>query len=657
MILYRNARIKYVEPSEQTREVGNADGSFDLTFSSEEPYRRWFGDEILSHKKADVDLSRLNDSAAVLVDHFSDQIGVVKKARIKGKRGHANIKFGNTQLAKDVKKDVQEGIRKNVSVGYVVKSMEKVGEVDGVSSYRVNSWQPLEVSIVAVAADPTIGVGRGLDDDEADLKALLNKADSDYSKRQEVQLEADTPDSIQDDVSSMVEITSRNQDGSYEGVRISNTTNLKGNNEMSETLKVDPAELEKARNEAKGEQRNLLGKMQKAAGEKFAGIALKSFTDGDNLAEFAQKLIAAHNKNADDVLNAAEKAPSQQIELNEKELKQYCFATGLKAVYNGEKSFETDISEQIRNDNSSLGLGGGQRSFSVPMNIQAAVKAYNAQKTMNATTGSEGGFTVETEVLPMIDILRNMAVLNQLGIRELNGLQGNLSIPRKITASVAAFLAETAGLSATDLAFNQLLLSPKRIGSQVNYSKQLLLQSNEAINSLVTGDMGETLALEIDNQGLQGDGTGSTPTGIVNTSGVGNVTFTTTATWPKVVEFETTTATANALRDAINYVTTPAVKGAWKTIVKESGQAIYLWGDGDQVNGYPGWASNQVAGNLVIFGNFRDLILANWGVLDITVDDITLANQAEIRVIANHFIDFGVRQAASFTVSTDAGNL
>lgn len=150
---YRSAVIQSGKINEENRTV-------DISFSSEQPVNRWYGNEILGHKSSEVDLTRLNDSAAVLVDHHGDQVGVVEKAQVKLKKGLAQIRFGAGVRASEVFKDIVDGIRKNVSVGYAVREMKLVEEKDKKQTFRATLWEPLELSIVSVPADQTVGVGR-----------------------------------------------------------------------------------------------------------------------------------------------------------------------------------------------------------------------------------------------------------------------------------------------------------------------------------------------------------------------------------------------------------------------------------------------------------------------------------------------------------------
>lgn len=139
-----------------------------LSFSSEEPYARWWGVEILSHNEGAVDLERLNSIGVVLFNHKADNIiGRVERAWVENGRGEAEIAFDDDDYLSFVRDKVQSGTLKGVSVGYVVDSWEEVqpgkksadGRFTGPCDIALR-WCPYEISIVSVPADPTVGVGR-----------------------------------------------------------------------------------------------------------------------------------------------------------------------------------------------------------------------------------------------------------------------------------------------------------------------------------------------------------------------------------------------------------------------------------------------------------------------------------------------------------------
>ena len=150
------------------------DRTVELAFSSEAPVQRWFGTEVLDHSAGSCDLTRLNNGGALLDNHDTDeQIGVViPGTAIIGvdRIGRATVKFSRSQEGQDKLQDVLDGIISNVSVGYQIKQMVETtttdadGDEDTVC--RVTNWIPLEISLVAIPADPTVGVGRSAGADE-----------------------------------------------------------------------------------------------------------------------------------------------------------------------------------------------------------------------------------------------------------------------------------------------------------------------------------------------------------------------------------------------------------------------------------------------------------------------------------------------------------
>lgn len=141
---------------------------FILSFSSEEPYERWFGTEILSHAEESVNLERLNSIGVVLYNHNREKvIGKILRAWLENERGMAEIEFDSDEESETIYQKVKSGTLKGVSVGYRVNAWEEVlankksadGKFSGPCSIA-RDWTPYEISIVSIPADPTVGVGR-----------------------------------------------------------------------------------------------------------------------------------------------------------------------------------------------------------------------------------------------------------------------------------------------------------------------------------------------------------------------------------------------------------------------------------------------------------------------------------------------------------------
>lgn len=147
----------------------------ELSFSSEMPYGRWFGNEILCHDEECINLERFNNGlGTALFNHDRDAVvGHVEKVWIEDNRGKALVRFDEDEKSDMIFKKVQSGTLQGVSVGYSIKRYEVLDDKDSVSSngrfkgpdtYVVTDWEPLEISIVSVPADPTVGVGRSAEE-------------------------------------------------------------------------------------------------------------------------------------------------------------------------------------------------------------------------------------------------------------------------------------------------------------------------------------------------------------------------------------------------------------------------------------------------------------------------------------------------------------
>lgn len=141
---------------------------FIISFSSEEPYTRWWGNEILDHSEGAVDLTRLNEIGCLLFNHDRDEvIGRINRAWIENRRGMAEVEFDTDEKSDVIYKKVARGTLKGVSVGYRIDVMEEVepnkqstdGRFTGPADIA-RRWTPFEISIVSVPADATVGVGR-----------------------------------------------------------------------------------------------------------------------------------------------------------------------------------------------------------------------------------------------------------------------------------------------------------------------------------------------------------------------------------------------------------------------------------------------------------------------------------------------------------------
>ena len=169
---------------------------FILSFSSEVPYERWWGVEILSHKEGAIDLTRLNSIGCMLYNHNRDKvIGKILRAWIENDRGCAEVEFDEDAESDLIYQKVKNETLKGVSVGYCVNAWEEVMAGKKSSDGRftgpceiATSWEPYEISIVSVPADPTVGVGRSHEEEQGNPAEETKGVSSFYYDEKQLQI-------------------------------------------------------------------------------------------------------------------------------------------------------------------------------------------------------------------------------------------------------------------------------------------------------------------------------------------------------------------------------------------------------------------------------------------------------------------------------------
>lgn len=175
----------------------------ELSFSSETPYGRWFGDEILCHDEECINLERFNNGlGTVLFNHDRDAVvGHIEKVWLEDNRGKALARFDTDEQSETIFQKVQSGTLQGVSVGYAIYRYEVLEDEDTKSTngrfngpaYVVTDWEPLEISIVSVPADPTVGVGRSAEEIHTSIDTQEDNTRMDQEKTLEVQEVKSTP--------------------------------------------------------------------------------------------------------------------------------------------------------------------------------------------------------------------------------------------------------------------------------------------------------------------------------------------------------------------------------------------------------------------------------------------------------------------------------
>lgn len=643
--------------------IDEAKRTVEMSCSSELAVERWFGFEILDHAPESVDLSRLNAGGALLVMHdMRDQIGVVESASVKDRKLRAVVRFGKSARAEEIFQDVKDGIRRLVSIGYRIHKMVTDKVEEGVETLRATNWEPYEVSLVPVPADPSVGVGRS--------EAAANR-------NFDTTVEAKEVISDQSSVISSRAAATIPKDNMLRSKLLLDPTATAGGGGATTTTPA--AATAAATIDLDGARAGGRNDGMKVAAEIFAlgrqfncpAEALTHLNEGKTPEQF-RKWILENKFSAKPIAapNSDELRQLGDVGMSNTEVKRWSLVRALNRMAN---HLPVDGLEKEASDAVAKLCGRSAAGLFIPNEIVHGTRDQREtmmlvdqigalRRDLAKGTGNLGGYTVQTDVLgsSLIELLRNMMVCFELGARKLGGLVGDVAIPSQSGGATAYWVAENAKATSSNLTFGQVGLSPHRLSAVTALGKMLLAQSSVDVEGLVREDLARVLAIAIDLAGLAGTGANGQPLGVIPTPGIGSITFGAAATWAKILDFETQVANANALLGSLAYVTSPSARAKLKAAAK-IGTTFpnFIWEKGSkpgegEVNGYRAVATNQIAGSKMVYGNWSDLIIADWIGMDVVVDPYTLADQHQIKVTINMLADVGVRHVGSFCTSTDS---
>lgn len=289
-------------------------------------------------------------------------------------------------------------------------------------------------------------------------------------------------------------------------------------------------------------------------------------------------------------------------------------------------------------------------------------------RDMTAGTDTEGGHTIETELGGLVPFLHPKLITERMGATRLTGLVGDVKLPRGDGVTTATWEGENDANAESTPSFDDINLSPKRLGAKTHMSKQLLFQSSISVQDYTANLLNIAIAEAVDIAAINGSGVVPIPEGILNISGIGSVAIDPNGGAPThdhLVDLESEITTANADMGRMGYVFTPGMLGKLKKTKVDAGSGVFVVPSGaNQVNGYNFITSTLMPSNLTkgsgtdlhaaIFGNWAELIIGNWAGIDLVVDPYTQADTSRVRLIINSWWDVAVRHAASFAAIVDA---
>lgn len=597
--------------------------SIALSASSDVALERAFGTEILDHSPESVRMGRFDRGAVpILFNHnWDDPIGMIDRGALVDGRLEVEGHLFATARGQEVAKMIEGGLR-NVSIGYELREIREMPDGAG---FIATDWEPYEVTIAPVPADPDVGIGR---DGEKVHAVRVVRADH---------LPAEHADT--------------------------KGANMSKENTASAAVTAD---------DKKGHQHGERDQIQLPAGdfdpkqvERIRARSIENFCKANNIPDETRAHWITSGKNwdviSDEFLQVmqergkSESAPAL-LGMSKKEVKQYSVIRAINALVanNWQKAGLELEAHRALLDRDNLQQREGQSIF-VPMDVQVrAVSGRHGRRDLSVAGAPN---LVGTDHLggSFIDLLRNASVAMSMGATRLTGLRGNVSIP-KLTAGATAFwlATETTAITESQQTIGQLALSPKNVAALTEISHQMLQQGDPSAEDLVLRDLAAAVGLAADVGAIAGDGTGGQPTGILNTAGIGDWGAGVSALdYSHFLTAQQQIVQANAHRLAnLGYVQDAPTTVKAMTRVKFAGTASPIWNgniiEGDCA-GFSGMTSNQMPANTSLFGAWSALVLAEWGVLELAVNPQQNFAAGLTGLRAWYTMDAGLRYAGAFS--------
>jgi len=601
-----------------------------LAFASETPYERYWGIEILDCTASSVRQGRLRSGANLLCDHNSrDVVGVVESVEIGADRvGRAVVRFGKSVRAEEVWQDVRDGIRRNVSVGYMIHKAQLVETKDGVETYRVTDWEPFEVSLVSVPADASVGVGRSADQSpqQKDLTVQVTVWSTDDPAEDAQEDASETERAITETAAHQTPAPTSSQE---------------------KTMTIETPEV-----------RNHAAEISKVAATIPGGaeMAMSAIQRGLTVEQFQREALEKM---------ASAPIPTSDIGLTKKEAQRFSILKVARYLANPdaaaarEAAFEMECSAAVGKL-----TGRSAQGIFLPSDVQ--------KRDLVVGTPTAGGNLVATDLLmgSFIDILRNAMVIDKMGTRMLTGLVGNVAIPKQTGGSTIYWVAENTAPTESQQAVGQVLMSPKTAGGFTDIGRTLMNQTSLDVEAFVMSDLAINLGLGIQQAAISGTGASNQPSGLLTriTAAVIGGTNGLAPTWDNIIDLETNVANSNADVGTMGYLVNAKTRGKLKRTQKfatTNGDSIWDRGTAEPLNGYRAGVTNAVPSNLtkgtssgvcsaILFGNFSDLMIGMWGTTDLIRDPYTASSSGGVRIVALQDVDVNVRNVESFATMVDA---
>lgn len=568
--------------------VETTENVLQFSLASSAPYLRSEDEntyyEVLTISEDAINFERLVDGKSpFLFEHDTNkQIGVIEKAFIEDEKLQVIVRFSENTFAQEVLKDIKSGIRRNVSLGYIITDYQMVKNHNDFDIMIVTHWTPYEGSSVSVPADHTVGFQRNLNIE----KDNQNMKDNDVNNNE------DTNSEVNDTVTEVVEEKNDETTETIEAVdtetKTDDTEVVNSEDESEEVIDETVEETTEETTEEVIDETEEIRAAGELTGEE--ELAEECIKEKRSLAEFKSMIKEKRN------LNKNNKGT--------KNMKKFSIS---KAIRNACSQYKADISADYETEI----IADNKRNLGMDEEYDVIVTK-NQLRALAQTTGN-GKELITGEYLPQefTPALRPELTLEATGYHVIPVTGPSVSFAVVTSGATAAMYDLDGQLTDSDLKFATKELKPRKEGVCVPIPYSLLLQARPEVDAIVEQDIVNALAELRDKMILVGTGANNQPTGITATAGVNEMDIDTIKTWAGICEAEQMIRAKNDF-GTLCFVMNGKNKAYFESTLKdEAGYGGYLCED-NKIKGMDVFVNNALDDDTIILGNFAQVVVADF---------------------------------------------
>ena len=291
-------------------------------------------------------------------------------------------------------------------------------------------------------------------------------------------------------------------------------------------------------------------------------------------------------------------------------------------------------------------LAGQNEMRSRSLSLVGQIQLPSNYEERAITVQSEGQDVVATNLMDVMSSLKAKNVLVKAGARVLENLRGDVQFPLSSSAN-CSWEGETTETPTSDLTFTHVKLSPKRLSCVVDVSKQFLLQDSASAEAVIREEILSAINSKLEKTVLSDEqGSNTKPEGLFYNGG---------APLSEVSKFADITNLEAEVEDAnvdgnVVYLLSPKAKASLRNMVKGDKTTNLVYESGT-VDGTEALSTSNISEKRFAYGDFSNVVIANWGNLDITVDSISKAASGLVRLVVNLYCDVKVLRNQAIKVA------